>query len=89
MSDLVNAICECRQWSESNLVVARKKSFFSFYDSWGFSTWSGALLVTTVTGGFGTALILGYQYLKYIDKDEPHYRCMTCGADVYDQNVRI
>jgi len=87
MSDLVNAICECHQWSESNFVVAKKKSFFDTTSSWGFTEWSGALLFIVVTSGFGALVLYAYRFAKY--RKGPHYQCMTCGADVHDENVRI
>lgn len=82
----IQAICECKDMSENDLIIAVKDEPFSFIDKWNLWIWIAVLIFTLLTSGFWLAVILG-AHLKDIVK--PKYRCNQCGRDIYPQQFRV
>ena len=81
MSEIVTAICECKDYSEDNLVNAESKNYWTAM-SGGRKFFHIFMLVLTgfiwlgwITGGF------------IFTKAE--YECVSCGNKIHKSNLRI
>jgi hypothetical protein len=84
--DMVKAICECKDMSESDLVVAVKRERFHFVEEWGILTWIMVVILTLLTGGFWLLFIAGYHFEDILN---PKYYCSQCGAIIGPQQFRL
>ena len=84
--NMIQAVCECKNMSETDLVIALKDEPFSFIGKWSLWTWIAVFILTLLTGGFWLAVIFGV-HLKDIVK--PKYRCNQCGRDIDPQQFRV
>lgn len=82
----IQAICECKNMSESDLVVAVKDEPFNFIASWSLWTWIAVFMLTLLTGGIWLAVIFGVHLNDII---KPKYRCNQCNRDIHPQQFRI
>ena len=80
MSDTIKAVCECKELSETELVVGIEISPFN---SWGGWTWLFHILMIIITGTFWIFFIIGY----YISKGS-HYEWQFCGKTIEPINHR-
>ena len=83
---MVKAVCECKNDSEDDLVVAVQKNRFSFINDWSIWVWIGVVLMAMLTGGFWLLVIVGYHFSDIFD---PKYYCSQCERLVTSKQFRI
>src|SRR5690554_4394135 len=82
---IISAVCQCRDFSEDNKVVAIKQNRFAFVEEWGVFIWIAALLMVFITGGFWIFLILGWHLGDVLN---PIYTCNQCNAEIQPKQFR-
>jgi len=82
----IKAVCECRNMSEDDLVVAVQRDRFKFLDDWSVLIWIGVVIMVFVTGGFWLVGILAYHFN---DIFRPQYYCSQCEQLVLPKQFRI
>ena len=80
MSDTIKAVCECKELSETELVVGVEVGPFS---SWGGWTWIFNILMTIITG----TLWLIFVFIWCVTKG-CHYECQLCEKTIPSINYR-
>ncbi len=84
--DMVKAVCECKNMSETDLVVAVQQERFGFIDKWGFLIWVAVFVLTLLTGGFWLVFIIGYHFDDIV---KPKYYCNQCNAVIQPKQFRL
>lgn len=84
--NIIKAICECKNMSETDLVIAVKDEPFSFIGKWSLWIWIGASILTLLTGGLWLGIILGVHLMDIVN---PKYRCNQCGRNIAPQQFRV
>ncbi|RLA66636.1 MAG: hypothetical protein DRQ78_03895 [Epsilonproteobacteria bacterium] len=84
--NMIQAICECKNMSEADFVIAVKDEPFSFIDKWGFWTWFVVFVLTLITSGIWLAVIFGAHLIEILN---PKYRCSQCNRDISPQQFRV
>ncbi len=82
----IKAVCECRNMSEDNLIVAVQRDRFKFLDNWTILIWVGVVLMTLLTGGFWLVGIVSYHFN---DIFRPLYYCSQFERLVLPKQFRI
>jgi len=83
---MVKAVCECKNNSEDDLVVAIQKDRFFFINDWSIWIWLGITFIVIVTGGFWLFVIVGYHFSDIFN---PQYYCSQCERLVASKQFRI
>lgn len=79
----VKAICECKQLSEGNPVIAiRQKPL----ESWGFFTWIFTIILLIITAGGYLPFVIGWVLGGYLLS--PTYRCQYCKLEIGKNQFR-
>ena len=84
--NIIKAVCECKNMSEDNPVVAVQSERFSFIDKWGLLLWILVFILTLLTGGFWLLFIVGYHF---DDIFRPKFYCNQCNAVIYPNQFRL
>ncbi len=84
--NMVKAVCECKNMSEDDLVVAVRRERFSFIDDWGVLIWIMVAILTLLTGGFWLLFIAGYHFGDIL---KPKYHCNLCDAVIPSKQFRL
>ncbi len=84
--NMVKAVCECKDFSEDDLVVAIQRRRFAFLDTWGFWIWLGVFILILMTGGFWIVVVLVYHFDEII---RPKYYCSQCDEIVLPKQFRL
>jgi len=81
--ETIHAVCECKDLSEDEIVVAIHKKPL---DDWGFWSWTINIILLIVTVGgwfpFLAGWVLGDYFLS------PTYKCQFCGKKIDKKNYR-
>ena len=83
---MVKAVCECKNMSENDLIVAVKRERFYFIEKWGILIWIMVAVLTLLTGGFWLLFVLGYHFEDIL---KPKYYCNQCGALIHLDQYRL
>ena len=84
--NMVKAVCECKNMSEDDLVVAVSRERFYFIEEWGVLIWVMVFILTLLTGGFWLLFIVGYHYGDIL---KPKYHCNLCDAEIPSKQFRL
>ncbi len=84
--NMVKAVCECKDMSETDLIVAVQNERFGFIDIWGFWTWASVFILTLLTGGFWLFFVAGYHFNDIV---RPKYYCNQCNAVIPPKQFRL
>ncbi len=84
--NMVKAVCECKNMSEDDLVVAVQKERFAFLDTWSFWIWVGVVVLTLLTGGFWLLVAMGYHLGEIVS---PKYYCSQCDEIVLPKQFSL
>ncbi len=79
----VRAICECRDKSETDLVVGVREEPLS---KWGCVTWGFVVLGVLITAGGCLPLLGGFMLVGYLFF--PKYGCQFCGRRISPNQFR-
>ena len=82
----IKAVCECKNMSEEDQVVAVQRDRFKFLDDWSVLIWIGVVIMTLITGGFWLIGILTYHFNDIL---RPQYYCSQCERLVFPKQFRI
>ena len=81
----IKAICECKDFSEDDLVLAVKRTRFQWLTEWGvFKTLLTGVLILG-TGGIWLCVVLGWKASEIIS---PNYNCQFCNQIIDKQHFR-
>ena len=81
----IKAVCECKNMSEDDLIVAVQHDRFYFLDEWSTLTWILVVILTLMTGGFWLLGIAGYHFNDIV---RPKYYCSQCDRLVLPRQFR-
>ena len=84
--NMVKAVCECKNMSEDDLVIAVQRERFAFIDNWTLWIWFAVVVLTLLTGGFWLVFIVGYHF---DDIFRPKYYCNQCDAIISPKQFRL
>jgi len=84
--NMVKAVCECKNMSEDDLVIAVQRERFAFVDQWTPWIWIAAIGLTLLTGGFWLLVIAGYHFDDIL---RPKYYCNHCDATIPPKQFRL
>ena len=84
--NMVKAVCECKNMSEDDLVVAVQRERFGFIDEWTLWIWIMVAILTLLTGGFWLLFIAGYHFGDIL---KPKYHCNQCDAVIPSKQFRL
>ncbi len=84
--NMVKAVCECKNMSEDDLVVAVRRERFYFIEEWGILIWIMVAILTLLTGGFWLLFIAGYHYADLL---KPKYYCNLCDVEIPSKQFRL
>lgn len=84
--DMVKAVCNCKNISENDLVVAVKRERFYFLEEWSSLIWIMVVILALLTGGFWLLFIAAYHYKDIL---EPKYYCNQCDAVIPLKQFRL
>ena len=84
--NMVKAVCECKNMSEDDLVVAVQRERFGFISEWTLWIWIVVTILSLLTGGFWLLFIVGYHYADIL---KPKYHCNQCNAEIPSKQFRL
>ena len=84
--NMVKAVCECKNMSEDDLVIAVQRERFAFIDEWTLWIWLAVAVLTLLTGGFWLVFIVGYHF---DDIFRPKYYCNQCDTVISPKQFRL
>ncbi len=82
----IKAVCECKNMSEEDLIVAVQRDRFRFLDEWSILTWIGVVIMMLITGGIWLIVVMVYHFN---DIFRPKYYCSQCEQLVSPKQFRI
>ena len=83
---MVKAVCECKNMSEDDLIIAVQRERFAFIDEWTLWIWLAVAVLTLLTGGFWLVFIGGWHF---DDIFRPKYYCNQCDAVISPKQFRL
>ncbi len=83
---MVKAVCECKEFSEDNLVIALKRSRFQFITEWSALTSLMAIILILLTGGVWIGAIIGYKFSEIMGSNE--HNCQFCNSVLNNKSLR-
>jgi hypothetical protein len=81
----IKAICDCKDNSEDELVVAIQLNRLDFSDGWAEGSGFWAVVLLIATGGFWIWFILGWNMSWILN---PPYVCQFCGEEIENDHFR-
>ena len=80
-----NAVCDCKDLSEKDLVLAIKQERFVWIEKWGCLTWLLAIIMCLLTGLIWIGMIIGWHLGDIIN---PKYVCQLCNRKIKNKQLR-
>ena len=81
--DSIKAVCQCKELSENEQVLAIRKYPL---EDWGFWSWSINVSLLIMTGGGWAPFLIGWVLGGYFLT--PTYKCQFCGKKIEKENYR-
>ena len=82
---IVKAICDCKDRSEDDLVLAIKQGRFSWFNDWGFFKIMVTLILLLATDGIWIFFVLGWKLSHIVD---PPFLCQFCDSKIEKEQLR-
>ena len=80
-----NAVCDCKDLSETDLVLAIKRERFAWVEEWGCLIWLMVIVAVLLTGGVWVACIIGWHGFDILN---PEYVCQHCDRKIKNEQLR-
>ncbi len=84
--NMVKAVCECKNMSEDDLVIAVQRERFAFIDGWSGWIWVAVVVLALLTGGFWLLGIIGFHF---DDIFRPKFHCNQCDTIIVSRQFRL
>jgi hypothetical protein len=81
----IKAICDCKDNSEDELVVAIQLNRLDFTGEWDGPEWVLAVILAIATGGLWLGCIIGWNTRWILN---PPYVCQFCGEEIENDHFR-
>ena len=80
-----NAVCDCKDRSEKDLVLAIRQGRFAWLEGWGCLTCFLVFIMIVLTAGIWVFFILGWHIRDIVN---PKYACQFCSRQMKNEQLR-